>query len=40
MAVPPCRCLGPITGPRSTITVSDSLLSEKAEAATRPDYRI
>jgi hypothetical protein len=32
--------LGPTFGPRSTITVRDSRLSEKAEAAGRPDYRI
>jgi hypothetical protein len=32
--------LGPITGPRSSITVRDSRLSGKAATAARPDYRI
>jgi hypothetical protein len=32
--------LGANLGPRSTITVSDSRLQEKAKAAARPDYRI
>jgi hypothetical protein len=31
---------GPIFGPRSTVIVMDSSLSEKAEAVTKPDYRI
>lgn len=31
LAVPPCRCLGPTFGPRSTLTVRDSHLSENDE---------
>jgi hypothetical protein len=40
MAGPPARCFGAEPRPRPTITVTDSRLSQKTLAATRPAYRI